>query len=583
MSNQWYGRLMPGRIGMQGALLLAVWAGLPGMVAAGDTVAVATGRYIHDPGLGLVVVAMTGDEVQAQWPGMKEGVRAGAFFQFDAPVPAIATGQRYEAVDTAGNGVAVYFTNLPLVQITTEQTIVDEPKVPGRFSLWSPGQVIDQYSIGIEYRGAYAQTLPKKPYRIEFREDSDQTVTRDVALLGMRSDDDWNLQAFSIEPLRLRSVIGQELWMDIHQPYYAFLEPEAMGGVRHAFVELAVNGTYRGLYAVGERVDRKQLKVKKTTSQYRGLVYKGESWSGVTTFDVVPPPYVAGQPTWAGFKAIYPDDVPDWETLSEFAHFVAEASVADFHAQVDQRFHRGNAVDYYIFMNALKAADNTGKNLYVARYKEHEPFFYVPWDLDGILGINWDGSPDDGSQWVLTNGLYDRWLDGPEGNSFRWAVCDRWWQLRQNELSTAGILQRFQDRHAELAASGVYEREEMAWSGYHHDPAQLDYMEQWLDARLLAMDNMMILACGTVGVGGEVPTAVQLYPNPAMDRVTVELNSAGAGIRLDLFNAMGQLVSSTPASDAWTVLDLNGVRPGTYLVRAVRDGLPLAACTLVVQ
>src|SRR5690606_4420664 len=97
---------------------------------------------------------------------------------------------------------------------------------------------------------------------IEFREDTNYEVTKDVSLLGMRSDDDWNLEAFAIEPLRLRSVVGFDLWRDIHQPYYAFLEPTAQSSVRHVYAELFVDGGYRGLYGVGERVDRKQLQVK---------------------------------------------------------------------------------------------------------------------------------------------------------------------------------------------------------------------------------------------------------------------------------------------------------------------------------
>lgn len=583
MRSNWQGPAHAGSMGRKAMMALALWAGASAAARAGDTVSVALERHIHDPAIGLLVVAMTGDEADAQWPGMKEGVLAGQFFRFDTPVPAIGTGVRYEATDTAGNAVAIYFTDLPLVRITTEQPIVDEPKVPGRFSLWSPHQVIDQYSIGIEYRGHYAQTLPKKPYRIEFREDSDYTVKKDVALLGLRSDDDWNLQAMANEPLRLRSVIGQELWMAIHQPYYASLEPQAMSGVRHVYVEASINGAYGGLYALGERVDRKQLKAKKTTVQYRGLVYKGVAWSGVTTFEEPPPPYVAGELQWAGFKAIYPDDDPDWETLSGFAQFVVDASEDDFHTEVDLRFHRGNAVDYYIFMNVLKAADNTGKNLFIARYKENEPFFYVPWDLDGTLGINWDGTPDDGSQWVLSNGLYDRWLDGVAGNSFRWTVCDRYWQLRQGLLSTSAIMQRFQERHDALAASGVYEREEMAWADYHHDPAQLDYMEQWLDARLMAMDNRMILACGPVSAGAGTKEQVRVYPNPATDRVTVELVGQGSEAHLELYNALGQLTATMRAAGPMATLELGDVRPGTYLLRIVDGGATLATQTLVVQ
>ncbi len=49
-------------------------------------------------------------------------------------------------------------------------------------------------------------------------------------LLGMRSDDDWNLLAMYNEPFRLHNVACNQLWQAIHTPYYQALEPAEVNG-----------------------------------------------------------------------------------------------------------------------------------------------------------------------------------------------------------------------------------------------------------------------------------------------------------------------------------------------------------------
>ena len=136
---------MRSRLALPGLLLLTA-------APAQDVVQVPDARYGHDPELGLLVVAMTGQEVQEQWSGTKAGVMAGQLFTFVEPVATIVTGTGYEAVDDAGSPLAVYFTDLPLVHVTVGQEVPDEPKVPAQFSLWSAQQSLQAMPIGIEVR-----------------------------------------------------------------------------------------------------------------------------------------------------------------------------------------------------------------------------------------------------------------------------------------------------------------------------------------------------------------------------------------------------------------------------------------------
>lgn len=561
---------------------MAVWpCAIP--LAAGDTVQVPMDRYGYDQDLGLLVVAMPGEEVQQLWGGVKDAVYAGTLFTFLQPVDVVATGLAYEAEDAEGRPVKIYFTDLPLVSINAEESIVDEPKVPAVFNMWSSGQVVQGYDIGIEYRGGSSQALPKKSFLIEFRQPGDLDSTMNVELLGMRSDDDWNLQALAVEPLRLRSVVAQEIWMDMHQPYYLFLEPQALSGVRHKYVELFVNDAYRGLYALGERVDRKQLQLKPFADDFRGELFKGVAW-GASTFTSSPVLWDPGVEYWGGFHNIYPKDNPDWVTLKEFVDLVVTGSDEDFFDQVDQWFYRPNAIDYFLFLNVLKAVDNTGKNIFLARYNEHEPYFYVPWDLDGILGLSWDGSHDTTVLWFLSNGLYDRWIEDLTWRGFRYDHCERWKELRQTVFTVDNIMPYFQEVHARLAASGVYRREELAWPGYHYDPGELGYLEQWLAERLAFLDMGMAQTCATVGVQEFTrTTALRTYPNPSSYMVTAEWSVESGPVDLCLLNAVGQRVLAYSCTGTRVTMDVSQLAPGLYQIRVEQHGLVLARSSVVVQ
>lgn len=523
-------------------------------------------RYGVDPALGMMVVAMSGEEVAAEWAGLKIGVSADVSYTFMVPVEDVLTGVPYDAVGPEGEEVAIFFTDLPLVKVHTEHEIPDEPRVPAFFTMWAPEQVLVHHPIGIEIRGGSSQDHPKKSYRLEFLLHPDHLDPVDVALLGMRSDDDWNLEAMAIEPLRLRSVVGQELWMDIHQPYYGQLAPEARSGVRHAYVELFINDAYKGLYALGERVDRKQLQVMPYAWGVQGEIYKGVGWGG-STFTAIPPPFAPGDTHWGGFEHIYPRGHPQWEELADFVHLVVEGTAPDLYHQLDQRFHRGNAIDYYIFLNVLKAVDNTGKNIFLARFNTGDPYFYVPWDLDGTFGWSWDGTPDPGILWSLSNGLFDRWLQDQSVGGFRDDLCRRWDELRAGPLALDAIMDRFHTHHARLAASGVYHREERAWEGYLHQPGHLGYIENWLAERLGHLDDGMEAMCVTVGVH-EHRNAwdVQVFPNPATDHVTVQLPEGRVGIPVQLMDATGRIVAQERMLRSRVEIPLRGLAAGLYHV-----------------
>lgn len=542
----------------------------PGDAHAGDTIVLPPGRFQVDHELQLIVSDLSTDLVNAQWPGPKTMILADSWYELAPAMAEIPLGTEIIVEDTNGVPYHVYFTELPLISITTAEAIVDEPRVHGNFTLSDGTGQVTIADLGIEYRGGVSQLWPKKSYRIEFWTDSTGSEHVDLSLLGMRSDDDWNLQAMYNEPLRMRNVVCNELWRMIHAPYYLAAEPDAVTGVAMEHVELFVNGAYKGLYAASERIDRKQLKLKAYNGSIRGQLYKGVSW-GASTFSSAPP-YNNSLRIWSGFEYEYPTEVTEWSFLHDFVDFVVHAPEAEFLAEYPSRFELDNAVDYLIFLNLLRATDNAGKNIYVALYDTETPYFYVPYDLDGTFGVIWDGSQENITDDLLLNGFYVRLMHDCGSNGFMDRLRQRWNELRTDIITQGNITGLFAQEFAHLAANGVYQRELMAWPDYVYEPAQLDYLSNWLAARLSFLDDRFNAPCEPSGIIEEPWASFSMYPNPATDRLFMTVDGAGTTVELSLTDALGRIVLVRELTGERNVIDLSGFGKGLYLVHVRRNG-----------
>lgn len=469
----------------------------------------------------------------------------------------------------------LFFTELPIIEITTANTIQNEPPAQAKFRMIEPDQTETTGYIGIEYRGGWTQRLPKKSYRLEFRQDIQGDTARDVCLLGMRSDDDWNLQAMANEPLRIRSKTNNALWKKIHKAYYSDSVSDVVNGIDMKYVELFLNGDYQGIYCLGERIDRKQLQLKKNEGEIRGELYKGKAW-GATMFTEVPD-YDNQNKNWSGFKYEYPEDTINWSRLHDFIQFTIKDNDQIYYANYRSKFDLDNAVDYFILVNLLRATDNLGKNAYIAKYDQGEPYFYVPWDLDGTLGTIWNGTRQNTTNDLLYNGMYIRMWYDYEPRGFREKLMYRWYNLRKDIVTHDSICRMLRENYDVLMRNGVYERESIAWDNYQFDSTNLDYTSQWLLDRLQYMDKDSKIyykdfytdSDRKMGQNLGKPT---VFPNPASEHISIDLREFMEA-EATLFNSFGQLILKKRVTKTENILSLQDVHNGVYYLRLKSTGL----------
>ena len=512
----------------------------------------------------MILINQNVEEINDTIPIRKIQVLDDDYF-FSFPETELETGVSYDVFNIQNEEYKLYFTQLPIVNLHTNNTIVDEPRVSAHFSLCETNENYIESDIGIEIRGGSSKSHPKKSFRIEFLDDTINKKTVDVSLLGMRSDDDWNLQAMYNEPLRLRSKVNFALWDKIDNLYYMRQEPSANNGIEQEYIELFLNDEYQGIYTLSERIDRKQLQLKKNKGSYlRGELYKGVSW-GASTYTSIPN-FNNTNELWSGFKYEYPSDTTIWDNLYEYIDFVINDDSLSFYPKYTEKLCLENAVNYFIFLNTLRATDNTGKNLYLARYNTNEPYFFVPWDLDGTFGTIWNGSKVNITNDILTNGLYNRLLLDTKSDGFKYSLNRRWKELRENTITVDSILSMFNSEFDYLTKNGAYKRELEVWKECTFiDMNNLDYTKSWLEDRLNFLDkewgdSSTFTGIGNIQVATESPI---VFPNPTSNYL--KFQSSRKVIKISIFNNIGVIQKNTYPEDSSGTIEIHNLNSGLYI------------------
>ena len=439
-------------------------------------------HYGKDESKKIIVVNKNINDLNQNYPDLKTSIFIDVQYLFTTPVSSLEIGKAYLISDPKNIRYTLYFTELPLVFINTPNSIVDTPGVKADFKLIENDGTIVSSVVKIEIRGASTQKLPKKSYEFEFHTDNSLTKTQDFRLLNMREDDDWILQALFNEPLRVNSKISFDFWRQIHTLYYQEEEPNAISGIHLEFTELFLNGSFKGIYALGEKSDRKQLKIKKLKN--------GNIRGELVFFDVIEN-YDNSSLLWEGYEYKYPKDNINWKNLYDFINFVVNEPDVTFYSNVESYFNIDNAVDYFIFLNVTRAADNRGKNAYLAKYNTDEPYFYSPWDLDATFGYKWNNQKLDITNDILTNSLYNRLLQDTRPNGFKSKLEARWHKLRNNGIITHNnIMNLFNNNITYLKDNAALDRENIAWPEYEFNNLDLDYVSRWLRDRINFLDLM---------------------------------------------------------------------------------------------
>ena len=300
--------------------------------------------------------------------------------------------------DVEGNTITgiIQFTFLPIIHLNG---VFSYEYQNGTVTVSNPDEQSDDYELTarIKWRGGITNTddKHKRNYNIKFDDD--------IKLFDMRKDNNWMLDAGQPDVFRMRNRIAMDLWNDMaHKPYYADKEPKALNGVRGCIVEVFLNDEYRGIYNFSEKMDRKQLKLKKVdeSGEIHGILYKGKTWENTSMNDSIYN-YDNNSDSLFGYEVKYPEpgddcDSTDWKPFVDINNkiLILCYDAKQFEEQVEDLLDVPVMIDYNVFLSSINAIDNSGKNMFWAIYDKAttQRMTLAPWDLDCTFGQRWGGT-----------------------------------------------------------------------------------------------------------------------------------------------------------------------------------------------
>ncbi|MBK7174793.1 MAG: CotH kinase family protein [Bacteroidales bacterium] len=514
--------------------------------------------------------------------------------------------------DATGPDATFTSSELPIVMLNTNgQFIPNEPKIPAGLKIINNGPGIRNYITdppqfegysGVERRGSTALYWPKKSYGLETWDALGNDI--DTTLLGMPSEEDWILNAGFPDKSLIRNVMAYQLWQNLG--HYA---------TRYQFVELVINGQYKGVYIFSEKIKRNKNRVKIAKldpddnagdSLTGGYIIKIDKSSGSGGFGWTsqywPTAHPWGQTIY--FQYEYPDEiaitsqqklylmdyVDDFETALHGPNF-ADTALGFRKYAIESTF-----IDYFLVNEISKNVDayRCSTFLHKQRDSKGDKIRMGPvWDYDlawhnanfcgGDVTTGWAYQfpcPQDPWQvpfwWskLLTDTLYASHLK-----------C-RWQYLRQNILSndwfdnyidsTAAQLDESQQRNfATWPVLGIY-----LWPNPWPFPTtyqgEINNLKNWLHNRLAWLDANMPGTCYTTALEN-VNNAVgvmKIYPNPATSRISVETPITGS---LSIMNLGGQVMFQQEIIAERTTIEIGSLPVGIYIVKVVGECSVLVA------
>ncbi len=496
------------------------------------------------------------------------------------------------------------FSSLPLVQLYTDHTI-QSLYILGRLIVTEAhNEILSEilYS-NIKYRGALAAGLPKKSYALKLKSDIDGTTAINRSFFGLRNDNDWILDAMYIDPARMRNRVSTDLWNSFATyPYYYDQEPTMINGTRGKFVELFLNDTYQGLYCMTEKIDRKQLKLKRFIQNspsdqiiQRGGLYKAVSWSVSTLLgnkefalkynqSINVPIFNNNSEVWASYEVKYPDlgdgESIDWKPLYDGV-ILASHHTNDmiFQENVAKYFDLPVFLDYYLFIELMLASDNHGKNSYLYIYDQTSSpkLSIAPWDLDGTWGRRWDGSSSftNAAQYFpefidnyehAENNLYIR-LRELDFNNYNQLLIERYRQLRGMQFSYDNLLARFKRYAILFEQSGAFSREILRW-GNTSLQSEMQFLSSWIETRLLYLDIQYLGAPYKPNyIDDNTKSGICAAPNPSKNQLT--FSNLPVGQVINIYSLQGNLVAEFKVTSNILTVDLSFLRAGLYFVNTI--------------
>jgi len=355
---------------------------------------------------------------------------------------------------------------------------------------------------------------------------------------------------------------------------------------RATFAEVSFNGTPWGFYTVVEQIDDQFL--DRSIGDDDGSLFKAGSNFGVGDDEASLMYLGLDSVLYENAYELKMNGVNDWGELIEFLEFINTTSDDAFENDL------GNHLDLLPYLRSA-ALDNlfanldsyslSARNYYLYRNTTLNRWQWIKWDANEAFGSYSMGVPGPMTELNLAfdGGNFDRPLlerimaSEALRSAYYAELCD----LRANHFNTEELAPRLSALKA-LIQESVYSDANKMYSNADFDAnfnsnlssgggpgGQLYGLTSFIELRSEYVDDE--LDCATLGlVELENPRALQVFPNPSSNQVTLAWNSAASSGELRVFDSMGRVVGHWPQFRNGMMFH-HQLPPGYYLIQVRLD------------
>jgi hypothetical protein len=504
-------------------------------------------------------------------------------------------------------------TDIALFIIDTDgKTILDEPKIEANLKIISnengarnsPSDAANIYDgkIGIEYRGAFSQMLPQKPYGFETWDEFGDEIN--ISLFGFPQENDWILLANYNDKSFVRNSLIFQLFRQMG--HYA---------PRTVHCELLLDDSYQGIYVFTEKIkrDKGRVSIPKLDPDDNA----GDSLTGGYIFKT---DYSDGDDFWVsdyspeGFddgsvRFIYTYPKPKNITAEQrnylsayidgFENTLFSSVFRDKNLGYRTYIDVNSFVDYFIIGEITRNVDAYKKSCYYYKQsvKKGGLIYAGPvWDFDWAMKNFYECiyRNTDGSGWA--HEIFDCTDPRPDPVPPAWItrlisdpyfankIHDRYYSLRNTILSESylfnyidsvkNVLNESQSRHysrwpilGENVGTPEVDFKPTSFEG------EIQKLKDWFSLRLDWLDENMIGEPSSIDdfeFSDHNMREIHLYPNPANDILMLESKTGMKEIIILTLD--GNIVRHMNlTNELLTSIDTHELSSGLYLIRILAN------------
>lgn len=507
-------------------------------------------------------------------------------------------------------------SNLPIVVINTNgQEIPDDPKIVADMGIIYNGPGVrnnitdtkNHYSgkIGIEIRGQSSQMFPMKSYSVELRK-ADGVSSQDKSLFGLPKESDWVMYAPYTDKTLMRNFLA-----------YTMSNSLGHWAAHCMFVEVVINGDYKGIYVFMEKIKRNSGRVNIPKMATTDLTGDASSGGYIFSLDKEPNGWFSSYKPWGAtgngypqFSYVYPKptDIQPAQAAyikSYVDSFELALARPDFQDPVNgvRRFADLTSFMDYFFVNEI-SRNVDGYRLSSYFYKNRNSI-----DRRIVAGPVWDydlafrnadycnGSDVRGWAYLFNYtcpgdgaGMVPFWWEKlMQDTAFTAGLRCRWKAMRQTVLSNDRInflidsvntlVSEAQVRHfTRWPVLGQY-----IWPNPQPIPTsyagEIEQLKAWIASRLAYIDGNLPNngACADWPLTAPGSIILSSYPNPVPDQFSVRLLSKDEQpVSIQAVDMQGRTMYSSRETarkgmNTWTV-DASAWSRGVYILVARTAG-----------